>query len=241
MLQASCIYLGLIDPCPETFHPLHLPRRLITPCPTTNAISTKEYPNIWPDWLFPYHFHKPPYKYGASLIPLGLSLVLRPTVAPPCLNKGNLLPLRLSLLFCLGLNNTLYPSSLISTSIHTFFPEGLGLELHVGLTLWLVDPKWTFLFLLAVHKCQLLLSSKRRGDSQQLWGPALLKDNVLVWECLPCPGPAPVSHTHIVWILSGNQVGLGLLTNPNSNCLPHDRPMNPRDWFEERKRLSTER
>jgi len=26
------------------FHPLHLPRRLITPCPTTNAISTKEYP-----------------------------------------------------------------------------------------------------------------------------------------------------------------------------------------------------
>ena len=60
MLQAGCIYLGLINPCPETFHPLHLPRRLIapcpetlhplhlprrliTPCPTTNVISTKEY------------------------------------------------------------------------------------------------------------------------------------------------------------------------------------------------------
>ena len=44
MLQAGCIYLGLINPCPETYHPLHLPRRLITPCPTTNVISTKEYP-----------------------------------------------------------------------------------------------------------------------------------------------------------------------------------------------------
>ena len=41
MLQASCIYLGIITPCPETFHPLHLHRRLITPCPTANAISTK--------------------------------------------------------------------------------------------------------------------------------------------------------------------------------------------------------
>jgi len=44
MLQAGYIYLGLITPCPETFHPLHLPRGLITPCPTTNAISSKEYP-----------------------------------------------------------------------------------------------------------------------------------------------------------------------------------------------------
>ena len=165
-------------------------------------------------------------------------MVLRPTVAPPCLNKCNLLPLRSSLLlFCLGLINTLHSSSLISTSIHTFFPEGLGLELHVGPILWLVDPKWTFLFLLSVHKCQLLLSSKRRGGSQQLWCPALLKDNVLVWECLSCPGSAPVSHAHLVWILSGDQAGLGLLPSPNSLCLPHDRPMNPRDGVEERKRL----
>ena len=43
MLQASCIYLGLITPCLETYHPLHTPRRLITPCPATNVISTKEY------------------------------------------------------------------------------------------------------------------------------------------------------------------------------------------------------
>lgn len=31
MLQARCIYLGLITPCPDTYHPLHPPRRLITP------------------------------------------------------------------------------------------------------------------------------------------------------------------------------------------------------------------
>ena len=31
MHQAGCIYLGLINPCPETFHPLQLPRRLIAP------------------------------------------------------------------------------------------------------------------------------------------------------------------------------------------------------------------
>ena len=43
MLQAGCIYLGLIIPCPETYHPLHPPRRLITLCPNTNVISTKEY------------------------------------------------------------------------------------------------------------------------------------------------------------------------------------------------------
>ena len=43
MLQVGCIYLGLINRCPETLHRLHLPRRLMTPCPTTNAFSTKEY------------------------------------------------------------------------------------------------------------------------------------------------------------------------------------------------------
>ena len=43
MLWAGCICLGLITPCPETYHPLHPPRRLTTSCPTTSAISTKEY------------------------------------------------------------------------------------------------------------------------------------------------------------------------------------------------------
>ena len=43
MLQASCIYLGLITPCPDTYHPLHSPRRLITLCPTASVMSTKEY------------------------------------------------------------------------------------------------------------------------------------------------------------------------------------------------------
>ena len=31
MLQASCIYLGFITPCPETYPSFHPPRRLITP------------------------------------------------------------------------------------------------------------------------------------------------------------------------------------------------------------------
>ena len=39
-----------------------------------------------------------------------LSLVVRPTAAPPCLNKGNLLPLRSSLLFCLSPIYTLQPA-----------------------------------------------------------------------------------------------------------------------------------
>ena len=73
MLQAGCIYLGHIDPCPEIFHPLHLPRRLIIPCPTTNVISTKEY-SKYPDWLtFPVLLPQTSlYKYEASLIPLGV-------------------------------------------------------------------------------------------------------------------------------------------------------------------------
>ena len=45
MLQASCIYLGLNSPCPETYHPLHPTIRLITTCPTTIVISTDEYSN----------------------------------------------------------------------------------------------------------------------------------------------------------------------------------------------------
>ena len=50
MLQASCIYLGFVTPYLETYHPLHPPRRLITPCPTTCVISTKEY-SKYPAWL----------------------------------------------------------------------------------------------------------------------------------------------------------------------------------------------
>ena len=116
MLQAGCIYLGLTTPCPETSHPLHLPRTY-HPCPgdlspptqnlppriQTNAISIKDYPKR--STRLP---HKSPFKYEASLIPLALSLVVRPTAAAPCLNKGNLPPLRLSLLFCLGRNYTVH-------------------------------------------------------------------------------------------------------------------------------------
>ena len=97
MLWAGCIYLGLITTCPKPPTPvqLQMPSQL------------KNTQNIPPD-CFPYRFHKPPFKYEASLILLTLSLVVRPTVAPPCLNKGNLPPLRSSLLFCLGLNYTLH-------------------------------------------------------------------------------------------------------------------------------------
>ena len=45
MLQASCTYLRLNSLCPETYHPIHLPRRLIAPCPAASVISTEEYTN----------------------------------------------------------------------------------------------------------------------------------------------------------------------------------------------------
>ena len=99
MLQAGCIYLGLITPYPEDLAP---PAQLQMPSQLKNT------PNIPPDKRFPYRFHKPPFKYEASLIPLALSLIVRVTVTPACLNKGNLPPLRSSLLlFCLGPNYTL--------------------------------------------------------------------------------------------------------------------------------------
>ena len=76
-----------LSPLPKTSHPLfNYKCHLITQ-------------NVLPDEHFPYRFHKPPFKYEASLIPLVLSLVVRPTVAPPCLNKGNILLLRSSFLF----------------------------------------------------------------------------------------------------------------------------------------------
>ena len=88
MLQAGCIYLGVITPCPEDLSP---------PAPVQMPSQLKNTQNIPPDERFPCRFHKPPFKYEASLIPLRLSLVIRPTATPPRLNKGNLLPLRLSL------------------------------------------------------------------------------------------------------------------------------------------------
>ena len=51
---------------------------------------------------------KPPLKYESSLILRALSLVVRPTVTPPCLNKGKLSRLRSSFfLHCLVSNYTL--------------------------------------------------------------------------------------------------------------------------------------
>ena len=101
MLQASCIYLGLVTPCPETDHPLHPPRRLITPCPTASVISTKEY-SKYPAWLtFPLSLQQTSLSVWSLPDPFR-RLVVRPTVAPPCLNKGNLLLSRSSFLFCLA-------------------------------------------------------------------------------------------------------------------------------------------
>ena len=52
---------------------------------------------------------KPPLRSEAFLIPHLLSLVVRPTIVPPCLNKGNLSPLRSSsFLHCLVWNYTLH-------------------------------------------------------------------------------------------------------------------------------------
>ena len=101
MLQAGFIYLRLITPCPEDLPP---PAQLQMPSQLKNT------PNIPPDKRFPYHFHTPPFKYEASLIPLRLSLVIRLTATPPCLHKGNLHPLRSSLLFCLSPIYTLQPA-----------------------------------------------------------------------------------------------------------------------------------
>ena len=50
----------------------------------------KNIQKVPPDERVPYRFHKPPFKYGTSLIPPALSLVVRPPAAPPCLNKGHL-------------------------------------------------------------------------------------------------------------------------------------------------------
>ena len=160
MFQASCIYLGLITPCLETFHPLHLPgtyhpllRGLIIhcpkppiPCSTTNAISSKEHPKH-PAWLtFPYRFHKPPFKYEASLIPLAHSLVIRPTVAPPCLNKGNLSQLRSSsFLHCL----------LSSCTLHNYF------EIHPYCCM-LFNSSYFLLFCSILYACVLSCFSRVR-------------------------------------------------------------------------------
>ena len=101
MLQAGCIYLGLITPCPETFHPLHLARDLSPPAQLQMPSQLMNTQNILPDVSLiastnlPLNM-EPPWSLSA------LSVIIRPNVAPPCLNKGNLLLLRLSFLFCLA-------------------------------------------------------------------------------------------------------------------------------------------
>ena len=117
---------------PGTYHPL--PRNL--PPPTSAQDLSAPAQNLpppvqlqMPSQLkrFPYRFHKPPFKYEASLIPLALSLVIRPTVAPPCLKRGNLPPLRSSLLFCLG------PELYLTFLVH-YIQRGWGTRLSFSFT-----------------------------------------------------------------------------------------------------------
>ena len=80
ILRADCISLGPSTPVPGPLAPVHL----------QTAISAKDYPEQ-PSLTKSSSITSPklPFKYEASLIPHALSLV---TVAPPCLNKGNLSP-----------------------------------------------------------------------------------------------------------------------------------------------------
>ena len=49
MLQAGCIYLGLINPCPETFHPHTCPEDLSPPVQLQMSSQQKNTQNIPPD------------------------------------------------------------------------------------------------------------------------------------------------------------------------------------------------
>ena len=49
MLQASFIYLGLITPCPETFHPYTCPEDLSPPAQLQMPPQLKNTQNIPPD------------------------------------------------------------------------------------------------------------------------------------------------------------------------------------------------
>ena len=51
--------------------PANRPEDLAPPAQPQVSSQQKNTQNIPPDWRFPYRFHKPPYKYEASLIPLG--------------------------------------------------------------------------------------------------------------------------------------------------------------------------
>ena len=93
---------------------------------------------------------------------------------------------------------------MLPNSIHPFVPGGLRLDVRctvVGL------PKVNFFA--SFGSLLVTATAPKQGASHWLWSPAVLKDKLLIGECLPCPGPAPASHAHTVWILPGSQAGLG--------------------------------
>ena len=61
----------LSAPVWEPTTPYTWPEDLSPPAQLQMASQQNNTQNIPPDWHFPYHFHKPPYKFEASLIPLG--------------------------------------------------------------------------------------------------------------------------------------------------------------------------
>ena len=126
MLQAGCIYLGLINPCPETFHPptpaqkTYCPLSRNFPPPTPAQKTYHSLPNyrcrlnkrilkksrlinvsLIASTNLPISM-KPPWSLSA------LSLVVRPTVAPPCLNKVTPTSAEVVFPFLPRLNRTLH-------------------------------------------------------------------------------------------------------------------------------------
>ena len=61
----------LSAPVWEPTTPYTCPEDLSPPAQLQMSSQQNNTQNIPPDWHFPYHFHKPPYKFEASLIPLG--------------------------------------------------------------------------------------------------------------------------------------------------------------------------
>ena len=170
MLQATCIYLGLITPCPETYHPLHPPRRLITPLPICQCHLNKRIlksllidVSLTASTNLPISM-KPPQSLSA------LSLVVRSTVAPPCLNKGTLLLLRSSFLFCLA-RTMPYTQSKRGPGVGSLPVVLSPLTLRLCQILSLGRTPWTSTAVLANTSHQLSSISQTPSDSYiNCWG-----------------------------------------------------------------------
>ena len=94
------LYLsGTYHPLSRNLTPPTPAQKIYHPCPTAMPSQPKTTQNIPADERFPYHLHKPPYKYGASLISLQAQPGRWADCRPSLPEKGNLLLLRSSFLF----------------------------------------------------------------------------------------------------------------------------------------------